>query len=127
MFCKFAIFLKKDSLCSVHKVTKPTRSWRLPGTDRVAYQTHWFESYLSDRQQIVNICKTMSKPITVKCGVPQGSILRPLLFLCYVINICTIISNDCKLILYADECTVLFSHTDHTGISQKLSLFWLAS
>ena len=44
----------------------------------------WFNSYLSGRQQLVNIADTNSDFRNVLCGVPQGSILGPLLFLVYV-------------------------------------------
>ena len=53
--------------------------------------------------------------------VPQGSILGPLLFLCYVNDMFTSVSADCKLILYADDSAILFSHKNPDLISQKLS------
>ena len=80
----------------------------------------WFKSYLSGRKQVVNIGKTFSNASAVTCGVPQGSILGPLLFLCYVNDMVTSIDKDCKLILYADDSTILFSHKDPEFISAKL-------
>ena len=67
----------------------------------------WFKSYLCERQQSVEINETISKPMTVTCGVPQGSILGPLLFLIYIHDISTAV--HCKLLLYADDSALLVS------------------
>ena len=79
----------------------------------------WFKSYLDSRQQLVNIDGTNSEPGTVSCGVPQGSLLGPLLFLCYVNDMP--LSIKCKLLLYADDSAILVSGTDPKLISQILS------
>jgi len=80
----------------------------------------WFRSYLSDRTQSVHVNDAKSDFRSVVCGVPQGSILGPLLFLAYINDMSTSISSFCKLILYADESAILFSHKDPSYISQVL-------
>ena len=82
--------------------------------------TEWFRSYLSDRKQYVCVSGTTSTEGLVTCGVPQGSILGPLLFLIYVNDMSLSIDNDCKLILYADDSAILFSHKCVDTISKKL-------
>ena len=80
----------------------------------------WFRSYLSHRNQIVQVNDTVSDPSLVTCGVPQGSILGPLLFLCYINDMELSISHDSKLLLYADDSAILYSHKDPKVISEKL-------
>ena len=67
----------------------------------------WFESYLSDRKQFVTVNGKNSKLINVLLGVPQGSILGPLLFLLYI-NDLPLASNLFTL-LFADDTTLLAS------------------
>ena len=47
----------------------------------------WFRSYLSDRRQSIEIYKCIPETETIVCGVPQGSVLKPLLFLLYISDI----------------------------------------
>ena len=79
----------------------------------------WFQSYLMQREQIVTVNGTDSDPGTVTCGVPQGSILGPLLFLCYINDMP--ISIKCKLMLYADDSALVVSGNDPNVIAQTLS------
>ena len=74
--------------------------------------TDWFMSYLQNRRQIVTAGKTQSDRASVTCGVPQGNILGPLLFLFYVNDMVISIDSDCKLLLFADDSSILFSQKD---------------
>ena len=67
----------------------------------------WFYSYLTGRQLFVEIDGVSSDSLTLSTGVPQGSILGPLLFLIYMNDISNP-SNLFKYLLYADD-TTLFS------------------
>ena len=79
----------------------------------------WFESYLKGRKQMVVVNDVSSETGTVTCGVPQGSILGPLLFLCYVNDMP--ISVKCKLLLYADDSALIVSGFDSKKIADELS------
>ena len=79
----------------------------------------WFGSYLSQREFKVNINKTFSEPGAINCGVPQGSILGPLLFLLYVNDIPQ--SVKCDLLLYADDTCLIFQHKSIEAIEKKLN------
>ena len=72
-----------------------------------------------NRRQLVNFEKTYSDSAAITCGVPQRSILVPLLFLCYANDMVIGIDPDCKLLLYANDSTILFSHSDSDLIANK--------
>ena len=79
----------------------------------------WFRSYLSQRQQLVDVSGTFSQPRTITCGVPQGSILGPLLFLIYVNDMSAVVKN--KLLLYADDSAVMVSGKNRSSIEKDLT------
>ena len=70
----------------------------------------WFRNYLTNRKQYINTYNINSSLETISCGVPQGSILGPLLFLVYVNDIsnCT----NLNLLSFADDTTISLSSND---------------
>ena len=64
----------------------------------------WFKNYLHNQQQFEVYNLISSKYKSISHGVPQGSILAPLLFLLYIDNICYT-SDKLNLILFADDTT----------------------
>ena len=67
-----------------------------------------FDSYLKNRKQQVEINGTLSDPGIIKHGVPQGSVLGPLLFLLYINDISES-SKVLKFFLFADDTTVYYA------------------
>ena len=68
---------------------------------------HWFESYLVGRRQHVRIGSTFSLLSTMFCGVSQGSVLGPMLFLLYFAGLLRLIESfDLRPHLYADDTQV---------------------
>ena len=94
----------------------------------------WFKSYLSGRSQLVQYNGYKSSLKYVECGVPQGSILGPLLFLIYINDLINDVSKVLDLILFADDTNIFFSHKDpiflmelvNTGL-QNLSCWFQAN
>ena len=82
----------------------------------------WFESFLDNRQQSTRVGNINSENLLVKAGVPQGSILGPILFSIYINDL----SHCCQLstpYLFADDSALYFDSTkrnDHDDIRKEM-------
>ena len=79
---------------------------------------NWVKSYLSNRMQFVSIDGKNSTTKTLKYGVPQGSILGPLLFIIYINDIPGI-QVLAKFILYADDANIILIGNDLAEINSQ--------
>ena len=79
----------------------------------------WFTSYLTNRSFIVNVGKESSSPGKLSCGVPQGSILGPLLFLLYVNDMPQAVNSE--LLLYADDTCLIYMGKNIQKIEEQLN------
>jgi len=73
----------------------------------------WFNSYLTNRCQVVRIHSTISDPILTEYGVPQGSILGPLLFSTCVNNLPEAPRGNCSTECYVDDTKLYVSFQSH--------------
>ena len=77
----------------------------------------WFKSYISDRMQYVSVNGSTSQSLIVTCGVPQGSVFGPLLFLIYI-NDLPLSSNKLSVYLFADD-TNIYCKDETLNLLQK--------
>ena len=80
---------------------------------------NWFNNYLSDRKQRVVLSGAVSDWLFIRAGVPQGSILGPLLFLLYINDIVTDIGSNIRL--FADDTSLYIVVDDPSDAANCLN------
>ena len=84
----------------------------------------WIVSYLSSRKQFAQINDKSSENKTIRCGIPQDSVLGPKLFSIFINDLCNVFSI-LRCILFADDTTIVCSKYDLkelcTEVSNELS------
>ena len=81
---------------------------------------NWFNAYLTNRTQSVIINGMQSDAEPILYGVPQGSVLGPLLFIMYI-NDLPSVTKYCKVHLYADDTLLFFESSSVQAIEAALS------
>ena len=76
---------------------------------------------IKNRLQYIKYNNVHSKQLEVKCGVPQGSILGPLLFILYVNDICNV-SSFLKCVLFADDTNLFASGNDLNILYKRINV-----
>ena len=79
----------------------------------------FFRSYLCCRKQYVLLNETKSELLTITCGVPQGSILGPILFLIFINDLNTV-SSKLKTIMFADDTNLFSTGNSIDAVEQQL-------
>ena len=109
--------LQMDLRKAFDTVSHPILLYKLHHYDLSGPSFSLLKSYLSHRCQFVSLnnCHSSSKPMNI--GVPQGSILGPLLFLIYVNDLSN--STSCNLCLFADDTCLVVSNSSFSSLEQR--------
>ena len=78
----------------------------------------WIESFLTNRRQRVKVNNSFSNFSNVTSGIPQGSILGPILFIIFINDLPDVVMNICKI--FADDSKVYGPSTNHVEIQNDL-------
>ena len=93
---------------------------KLPSFGICRNELMWFTDYLFNRTQVVHCNGFSSEVVPISCGVPQGSIIGPLLFLLQFNNVHKVLKHS-QIITYADDTVMYMSSSSLNKIEKKLS------
>jgi len=80
----------------------------------------WFKSYFTNRRYVVKIKDELSSEKIMKRGAPQGSVLGPKLYNCYINDIIHCFTK-CKFFMYADDLAILSVHKNQKIYCRKFA------
>ena len=83
--------------------------------------SQWLNSYLKNREQFVLYNNVESDMGWVRCGVPQGSLLGPSLFLLYRNDLCNV-SKLLQIVLFADDTNIFYEDADKSSLEHTLNI-----
>ena len=83
----------------------------------------WMKAYLSNRSQVTKFKNFTSNIESPKTGVPQGSILGPLLFICFTNDLPPNFSNICTVNAYADDTQLLVTAKTVSESKKKMGMY----
>ena len=93
---------------------------KLPSFGIIDNELLWFTDYIFNRSQVIEINGTSSESECITSGVPQGSILGPLLFIIFYDDICSAVKYS-DIIMYADDTVLVFADKNITVIERILN------
>ena len=80
----------------------------------------WINSYLTGRKQVTKFKKFTSDETIISSGIPQGSILGPLLFLCFTNDLAKEFEGKCKIVSYADDTQLIIDAKNINQLKTKI-------
>ena len=84
------------------------------------HSINWVKSYLSNRIQMTRFANYTSTTHLVEAGVPQGSILGPLLFLTFTNDLPKVFEEECQMYAYADDTQLIVDASTHEELLAKI-------
>ncbi len=84
----------------------------------------WLTNYLMDRTQKVKLNGSFSNVQPISAGVPQGSILGPVLFILFINDVFQFNSTNCEVYLYADDTAIIFSADTNINLQMHINNFF---